>query len=106
MSFTWCFVGHTHVPGAFVLAPDGRVGSVALPPGSPVRLRPDDRYIVNVGSVGQPRDFDSRSSYGIYDSETKEFSLVRVKYDFTITQKKIHDNDLPMFLAERLEKGR
>ena len=62
--------------------------------------------MINVGSVGQPRDFDSRSCYAIYDSRQQEVALIRVPYDYTITQKKILQKDLPPFLAQRLEKGK
>jgi diadenosine tetraphosphatase ApaH/serine/threonine PP2A family protein phosphatase len=63
-------------------------------------------YLVNVGSVGQPRNFDPRSCYAIYDTDNSTVSLVRVPYDYTVTQQKVHDNNLPAFLAERLAKGR
>jgi diadenosine tetraphosphatase ApaH/serine/threonine PP2A family protein phosphatase len=73
---------------------------------SSIKLSGDHHYLINVGSVGQPRDSDPRSSYGIFDSSAGEYNEVRVPYDFTVTQKKIVDNHLPLFLAERLEKGR
>jgi diadenosine tetraphosphatase ApaH/serine/threonine PP2A family protein phosphatase len=69
-------------------------------------LDPDNFYLINVGSVGQPRDFDSRSCYAIYDSDLEEVTLVRVSYDYSITQKKIMEKNLPLFLAQRLEKGK
>ena len=69
-----------------------------------IKLSENHYYLINVGSVGQPRDFDSRSCYVIYDSEKMEISIVRVPYDYRVTQKKIHENSLPVFLA-RLEKG-
>jgi diadenosine tetraphosphatase ApaH/serine/threonine PP2A family protein phosphatase len=71
-----------------------------------VKLDPDNFYLVNVGSVGQPRDFDSRSCYAIYDSDIEEVTLIRVPYDYSITQKKILEKKLPAFLAQRLEKGK
>ena len=63
------------------------------------------RYIANVGSVGQPRDGIPMSAFGIYDSELKEYQLVRQEYDFTKTQKAMMDRDLPYFLVERLSRG-
>ncbi|HLJ58685.1 MAG TPA: metallophosphoesterase family protein [bacterium] len=105
-AFTCCFVGHTHIPGAFVLEPDGRVGTVTLPPGSPVRLRPDARYIVNVGSVGQPRDGDPRASYLILDADAGTVTLRRVSYALATTQAKMAARDLPSVLAQRLALGR
>jgi diadenosine tetraphosphatase ApaH/serine/threonine PP2A family protein phosphatase len=71
-----------------------------------IQLSEYNYYLVNVGSVGQPRDFDSRSCYAIYDTELQEITLNRVEYDFTVTQRKIDENYLPAFLADRLEKGR
>jgi len=56
--------------------------------------------------VGQPRDFDSRSCYALYDTALQEITLVRVAYDYSITQKKIMEKNLPAFLAQRLEKGK
>jgi diadenosine tetraphosphatase ApaH/serine/threonine PP2A family protein phosphatase len=96
------FIGHTHWPSIMIQDDD----KVYLHSDHSIKINDNHYYLINVGSVGQPRDFDSRSCYGIYDSQTKEFSLRRVKYDFSTTQKKIRDNDLPPFLAERLEKGR
>jgi len=104
--FTWCFVGHTHVPGAFLMGPDGRVGTAALPPGSPVPLALGTRYLINVGSVGQPRDGDPRASYLRLDVDARTVTLVRVKYPFAATQAKIAARGLPPLLAERLGVGR
>jgi diadenosine tetraphosphatase ApaH/serine/threonine PP2A family protein phosphatase len=71
-----------------------------------IQLSDNNFYLINVGSIGQPRDFDSRSCYALYDTDAKEISLIRVQYDFAITQRKILDNNLPAFLAQRLEKGK
>ena len=96
------FVGHTHWPSIMYQDDD----KIILYPETSIELNRSHYYLVNVGSVGQPRDFDPRSCYGIYDSDSQQISLVRVEYDYTITQKKIAENRLPSFLAERLEKGR
>lgn len=95
-------IGHTHWPSIMIQDDD----RIILHAEHTITIKHPHYYLMNVGSVGQPRDFDSRSCYALYDSETREFSLLRVTYDYTITQKKIHDNDLPPFLAERLETGR
>ena len=95
------FIGHTHWPSIMIQHDD----KVYLHADHTIKINNDHYYLLNVGSVGQPRDFDPRSSYGVYDSQTREFSLVRVKYDYSVTQKRIRDNDLPSFLADRLEKG-
>jgi predicted phosphodiesterase len=96
------FIGHTHWPSIMIQEED----RIILHSDHSIKLNESHYYLINVGSVGQPRDFDSRSCYAIYDSEAREVVLVRVKYDFSTTQKKIRDNHLPLFLAERLEKGR
>jgi diadenosine tetraphosphatase ApaH/serine/threonine PP2A family protein phosphatase len=96
------FVGHTHWPSIMYQEDD----KIILHPLGSVDLNKENYYLVNVGSIGQPRDFDPRSCYSIYDTDAQKIHLIRVEYDFTLTQKKIVDNGLPIFLAERLEKGR
>lgn len=96
------FIGHTHWPSIMIQEND----RIILHSDHTIKLNASHFYLTNVGSVGQPRDFDSRSCYAIYDTEAQEISLIRVKYDYTITQQKIRDCHLPLFLAERLEKGR
>ena len=96
------FIGHTHWPSIMIQEED----KIILYSEHTIKLIPDNFYLINVGSVGQPRDFDSRSCYAIYDSEIEEVALVRVPYDYSITQKKILDKNLPEFLAQRLEKGK
>lgn len=96
------FIGHTHWPSIMIQEED----RIILHPEHTIHLSDTHNYLVNVGSVGQPRDFDSRSSYAIYDTDAAAISLVRVEYDFRVTQKKIREKHLPLFLAERLEKGR
>ena len=71
-----------------------------------VKLLPGRKYMINVGSVGQPRDGDSRASFAIYDADENLVTLHRVEYDFKKTQEKIIDVGLPQRLADRLEKGR
>ena len=96
------FIGHTHWPSIMIQEND----RIILHPEHAIKLHDSHYYLINVGSVGQPRDFDSRSCYAIFDSDTMEVSLIRVPYNFSVTQKKIRENHLPLFLAERLEKGR
>jgi len=61
---------------------------------------------INPGSVGQPRDGDTRASFGVYDAETCEFLLVRVKYDVEAAMQRIKRSGLPEYLAERLGVGK
>ncbi len=96
------FIGHTHWPSIMIQELD----RVVLHSEHTIQLADECSYLINVGSVGQPRDFDNRSCYAIYDTDKQVISLMRVSYNFKVTQKKIRDNNLPIFLAERLEKGR
>jgi len=96
------FIGHTHWPSIMIQEED----KIILHSEHTIKLDKKNFYLINVGSVGQPRDFDSRSCYAILDTDLSEISLVRVPYDYSITQKKILENNLPAFLAQRLEKGK
>jgi predicted phosphodiesterase len=96
------FIGHTHWP-SILIQEDERI---ILHSEHSIIVNDQNFYLINVGSVGQPRDFDSRSSYSIYDSSLNEISIRRIPYDYSVTQKKIKENHLPLFLSERLEKGR
>ncbi len=97
-----CFHGHTHSPLIMTLEND----RIILQREKWIRLRRDRQYLINVGSVGQPRDGDPRSGYAIYDQELDEIRLKRVGYDLETTQAKVEKAGLPAFLGMRLEKGR
>ncbi len=96
------FIGHSHRPVIVAKGADGRIGSVLS---DETRLEKGVRYIINVGSVGQPRDGDPRSAYGFYDDSEKIYSLKRVPYDIGAARKKITKAGLPRVLAQRLAKG-
>jgi len=97
-----CFVGHTHMPGVFLDEPDFYLPSEL---GDVYPIIDGEKAIINVGSVGQPRDKDNRSSYVYMDGN--ELHFVRVEYDFETTMKKIKAIDqLDNFHAERLQDGR
>jgi diadenosine tetraphosphatase ApaH/serine/threonine PP2A family protein phosphatase len=96
-----CFYGHTHQPVVFEKA--GGFVRRTTGPKYPVQL--GKKYFINVGSVGQPRDGDNRSSYAVYDTVAREVELRRVPYDFATTQKKIIAAGLPERLAARLQMG-
>ena len=93
-----CFVGHTHVPCCFC---EGKRSAEYLPPGM-VNLEPGERYILNPGSVGQPRDRDPRLSFGIFDEGKRSFEIVRLTYDNVKAAGKIRKAGLPRYLADRL----
>ncbi len=99
------FNGHTHVPGIWEENPE-TLGVRSLKPGDkPVRLDPSKRYIVNVGSVGQPRDGDSRASYALYDYEQHLLVMRRVEYDIKKAQARYKKAGLPAHNASRLAKA-
>jgi len=96
-----CFYGHTHVPIAFEQTEIIKSGYFRK-----LKIMNGRKYFVNVGSVGQPRDGDSRAAYVIFDMIENQIELRRISYDFTVTQKKILENGLPERLASRLAIGR
>lgn len=77
--------GHTHVP---------------------MEEKCGNKIILNPGSVGQPRDGDPRASYGVWDTEKKEFTVHRVSYDYAKVQEKIKETGLPEMMADRLKYGK
>jgi diadenosine tetraphosphatase ApaH/serine/threonine PP2A family protein phosphatase len=108
----YCVVGHTHVPIVFeyngstrqmarVLSSAGELAQVCL-------AQPADgmRYVINPGSVGQPRDGDPRASFAILDTQAKMLTIRRVAYDIAGAQRKIREANLPELLAYRLAVGR
>lgn len=97
-----CFYGHTHVPLAFVK------GENSLEKGfyETLNIRPGYQYLINVGSVGQPRDRNPKAAYVIYDLEAQTVTMRRVDYDMELTQKKIRAAGLPFRNALRLAHGR
>jgi diadenosine tetraphosphatase ApaH/serine/threonine PP2A family protein phosphatase len=97
-----CFIGHSHVPAVLEIDSSGEIN--VLDP-QRVVFRRDSRYIVNVGSVGQPRDGNPDAAYGIWDIEENVFELRRVAYDVQTTQRKILQAGLPPVLAHRLTFG-
>lgn len=99
-----CFHGHTHRPFA-CRARGGRGRVEELPPGEPVALEKGFVYLVNPGSVGQPRDGISTASFGILDTDRSVFRPCRVAYDVEETQRRILRAGLPRELAWRLAEG-
>jgi diadenosine tetraphosphatase ApaH/serine/threonine PP2A family protein phosphatase len=96
-----CFIGHSHYPGAFEL--DGE--RVTYTRDLRVTGQAGRRYLVNVPSVGQPRDGDPRAGYLVFDDETFTFEHVRLDYDVAGAMRRIREAGLPAFLADRLQWG-
>jgi diadenosine tetraphosphatase ApaH/serine/threonine PP2A family protein phosphatase len=106
-----CFVGHSHLPGSF-----GRPGGTGRilaqrngrPAGGANLLDIEDgvQYVVNVGSVGQPRDRDPRACYVVFDTSARTIAWQRVPYDAASVRAMIESNDLPLYFGDRLLEGR
>ena len=102
-----CFFGHTHVQVAF-RCPDAKIeatlvgdsDSMAIP------IQTGERYLINPGSVGQPRDGDTRAAYALWDTALREVTLCRVAYPVEQAQRRILEAGLPASLASRLGLGR
>jgi len=95
------FVGHTHVPVIFENV-GVEVKRLNL---SKLSLNTKKKYIINPGSVGQPRDRDPRASFSVYDEKNKSVETIRVEYEIEKAQKKILNAGLPEVLATRLSYG-
>ncbi len=104
---TVSFVGHSHVPAVYVERPDMRPNELEGHYDSEIALstRGASKILVNVGSVGQPRDEDPRTAYALYDPRNQELWIRRAAYDIRTTQEKIRRAGLPDVLAERLALG-
>jgi predicted phosphodiesterase len=99
------FFGHTHVPSMFVArGTETRVALLRGASGS-LELEPGARYLINPGSIGQPRDRDPRAAYMTYDSRRQVVRWYRVDYAIERAQERILRADLPRLLAERLALG-
>jgi diadenosine tetraphosphatase ApaH/serine/threonine PP2A family protein phosphatase len=96
-----CFVGHSHRPGVYAVT--GR--QVVARRGGRESLEAGQRYLVNVGSVGQPRDRDTRAAYVLYDAAEGCFEVRRVAYPVERTQERMRAAGLPVFLIDRLGAG-
>jgi predicted phosphodiesterase len=98
-----CFVGHTHIAGAFIQDMGGRIDYRQA---DSFDIEEENKYIINVGSIGQPRDHDPKAAYCVYDSSKKKVEIKRIDYNIDSTRKKIIDAGLPHFLGDRLLIGR
>jgi diadenosine tetraphosphatase ApaH/serine/threonine PP2A family protein phosphatase len=100
-----CFVGHSHVPGVYL-----KSGAFLLPADIGMQWGVGEPAIVNIGSVGQPRDGDPRLSFVTYDGTDGTDGVVRfhrLEYDVAATMAKIRAiPELPGYLADRLAQGR
>lgn len=102
---TVCFFGHSHIPSVFTLEPHGIRVDVIRGGHVRMRLKRDSRYLINPGSIGQPRDRNPAASFAFYDSEERVVTFERVSYDVEKTREKIHRAGLPGMLGDRLLMG-
>jgi len=102
-----CLFGHTHVQVGHFLSRD-QFGLATADDQRPLTIQMDEanRYLVNPGSVGQPRDGDPRAGFGIVDIEAREVTIYRVEYPIAKAQARIIEEGLPDVLAQRLALGR
>lgn len=96
-----CFLGHSHIPVSFIRR---RFITYSIEP--QVTVDSGGKFLVNVGSVGQPRDNNPQASYAIFDTTTREITIRRVGYDIDAAAIHIRDAGLPDILGERLRYGR
>jgi diadenosine tetraphosphatase ApaH/serine/threonine PP2A family protein phosphatase len=97
----FCFIGHTHQPAVFTDNGGFHLGGAL----SRFRMGMGTRYMVNVGSVGQPRDGNPKAAYCVFDADQLTVSIRRVEYDVARSSLKIVQSKLPRSLAERLPLG-
>ncbi len=98
-----CFIGHSHAPIILIKDKDDKINYSTT---NEMQLSGDNKYIINVGSVGQPRDGNPKASFCIFDTEKRQIQIRRISYPVAIAQEKIINTGLPHFLAIRLAGGR
>ncbi len=100
-----CFIGHSHLPLFFSQKKTQFPRIQFFEPERKLILEPDTRYMINPGSVGQPRDRDPRASCGIYDSQENSFEWIKLKYPVQKTQNLMWRKGIPQILIDRLSFG-
>ncbi len=98
------FFGHTHIQKIYSYDPAS--GETSIIKETSLHFDKNLYYLVNPGSIGQPRDGDPKGSFAVFDSEKMAIKICRFEYDIRTTQQKIMDNNLPFILASRLSAGR
>ena len=101
-----CLFGHTHLPVIFMASEQTLSADLPDAALATLTVQSDARYLINPGSVGQPRDGDPRAAFAVYVSEKMAFAFQRVEYDVAAAQRRISAAGLPQTLANRLAIGR
>jgi len=99
-------VGHVHMPAIYSLAQTGKLTLFQPVPGVSIPVLRQRRWLLVLGSVGQPRDGNPAASYSIFNTDTSEITFLRVPYDIETAAARIREAGLPAPLAERLSRGR
>jgi len=99
------FFGHTHFPFVYVRRKESLSGAYMDGNGGEIKLEKGVSYLINPGSIGQPRDRNPQAAFAVYDSERQIVKFHRLGYDIASAQKKIHRAELPPALADRLAVG-
>src|SRR4029453_6667557 len=105
MSDSVCFFGHSHIPCVFTLEEHGILVELVKDGRVKYPLEEGRRYLINPGSIGQPRDRNAAAAYAIYDAEARVVHFDRVPYAAEKTREKIHRAGLPHILGDRLLVG-
>lgn len=100
-----CFVGHSHQPIVFEKCMN-EINSFTAKNGLDFRTKDTNKYIINIGSVGQPRDGNPQASFCTFDTKNNRLKILRVDYKIENAQEKIIAAELPTILADRLSMGK
>ncbi len=100
------FCGHIHKPALYSMSATAKMTSFVPVAGVPINLLKGRQWLAVLGSVGQPRDRNPAAAFAIYDTVAREITFCRVPYDVEASARRIRDNGLPSWLAERLFLGR
>jgi diadenosine tetraphosphatase ApaH/serine/threonine PP2A family protein phosphatase len=100
------FCGHIHQPALYSMSSAAKMTNFVPISGIPVQMLGGRRWLAVLGSVGQPRDRDPAASLAMFDTGSQEITYCRVPYDVGAAAKRIRDNGLPLWLADRLSAGR
>jgi diadenosine tetraphosphatase ApaH/serine/threonine PP2A family protein phosphatase len=100
------FCGHVHRPALYSISVTGKMTSFVPVSDVAVRLLQGRRWLAVLGSVGQPRDGDAAASFATFDTVSREITYRRVPYDVDAAARRIRENSLPPWLADRLFVGR